>query len=125
MTPDVPSPVWVQVVTRDGRRCTCRGACGHPHDRADRSARCTSSGSSRRLVAAPVDPAVPEGEAGRLPVEALTTWCPGCLDGARRHAAPAVLVDGTGELFASDALTRVIPAARRARSGSRGGRVLS
>jgi len=86
VSPDIPTPVLVQVIAASGHRCQCVGACGRDHS----TGRCIHRHVLRhggRLVAAPADPAVPAHRAYRTPVEALAAWCGPCLDRARRRAA--------------------------------------
>ena len=98
MTVDgLPGPVWVQVVTRAGRRCECTGACGHHAGR-----RCEASGEARRLVVAARDAGADPASAWRLPADALAAWCWGCYDAARRVAlrkADRDARDDSPELF--------------------------
>jgi hypothetical protein len=87
VTPIVPTPLHVAVITAARLRCQCEGACGSPHKagggRCDRG---HDRAVSDRLIAAPADPSVPAARAYRVPAEDLRAWCTGCLDRARRLA---------------------------------------
>jgi hypothetical protein len=86
----LPTPTYVEVITRADRTCQCVGACGRRHPAE--YGRCTR-GHARtlrdKLYAAPADPSTPEREAWRVAVEDLTAWCRPCLDGAQRRAKKA------------------------------------
>lgn len=84
--PQVSVPVFVQAMTRAGRRCECtrRGCHG-------RSGRCERSHLGSRLVVAPRDASVPAQSVWRVPVADLAVWCPRChaiavCDGTRARA---------------------------------------
>jgi hypothetical protein len=74
-----------------GQRCACTGQCGREH-RREPDGRChVADGPGHRLVVAPAAPGLAWTLAARLPSDALSVWCPGCLTeaerGARHHQA--------------------------------------
>lgn len=108
--PIVYAGQWGAVMRAAGRRCQCRGECGNEHKKgAGRCPREHDQYASKhrgpvRLVAAPADPAVTGTAAARLPLSALSAWCPDCLDAARRSArkAAAAVQETQGGLFDLD-----------------------
>jgi hypothetical protein len=93
---------WIEVVTRAGDRCECRGACDRKH--TDGGGRCTRLNSDRApLAAVPREP-VPTHIAAALPAAGLQALCGPCHDGlarARKTARAAELHDqsATESLF--------------------------
>jgi hypothetical protein len=93
--PIVGAGLWQAVMSAAGYRCQCSGQCGAKH--ADGDGRCVNAHGGYdgkrhapiRLEAAPIDPAVKDAAAVRLPAGQLMAWCPGCRTAVLRRVARA------------------------------------